>query len=323
MNYFFSFKNLVVAVVILTGFFTFEICGQKNKDVGERVKKAFEAARSGNYTLLSDLDGIGEEIIPFVEPYILDKDDLISRESLNIISKFNERKSLPLLAKGLSDQRLFGYVSELIYENYKPSQIAGSAQLRAALLKSVETDKVSSAGILLLGNFHGSDIEQSLERIEKTHGGETGRVSGNLPKVSYAIAANLMLLHLQNADAPKKILLLIKDAQPDEMFFILRFLDSINDKLLLRQVKNIALSDKRTIPFTQAERVVKMPDGVIKYVTFQQRVCDTAVDVLIEKFSLRVSFKRQNKPYSPTLIAEISKKVDTALTSNPSKKLPK
>ena len=133
--------------------------------------------------------------------------------------------------------------------------------------------------------------------------------------VRISLAANLVLCRINNLTGCNDLKQQLNTISTDEAFFLMLMLDDVQNLEVIRELQNNLLADTRIYTSTQSELIYKNPDGSRRFVRPKDRICDIAVDFLIKRFNVRVSFETQKKTYSQSEIEELSKKLNAAFAS--------
>jgi hypothetical protein len=286
-----------------------------NPKIERSVKKAFDALRNEDFQYVNKLESLGEKLIPYLEPYLFDENDLVWHEVLNLLVIFYTKEGSVLLAKMLADQESFYGTSNKIHEFLKASVIAESPEIRAALLKSFSENRYSLTGILLLKSFPGAETEKVLEKVKLDYGDKTEVLPIQFLTLRISLVANLVLCNINNSTGCGDLTQQIETITTNEAFFLMLMLDDIKNPEILQKLQNSLLADTRIYVSTQSEAIYKNPDGSSRFVRPQSRVCDIAVDFLIRRFKVKVSFEAGKKTYTQSEIDELNKKLNLALVS--------
>src|SRR5262249_29659401 len=95
------------------------------KEIADRVKRAFEIARNGDFGPSSDLKEFGQAIVPHLAPYIKDPNEDIRRQVIALLKLTGSEAALPLLAMALVDsvEDIQKRAALVLYERYDPAVI--------------------------------------------------------------------------------------------------------------------------------------------------------------------------------------------------------
>ena len=274
-------------------------------DTGEKVKKAFDEAKKGNFELTAALPKLGAAVIEFLEPYLDDPDISVKSEVIGILSEIGGEKSLGLLTKALNNSEgdIQRKASETLYTNYSDKIISSHREIGAALKKSIESGNDSAAAIFLLSRYDEISAEKVLQPLsEDQNADRLTKLSDSSPAVRVAIPAQLALAKLGKSEARNALLSHIESAPTEELEFLLDVLNEIDSPEILHLLK-ITLEDRTEIS-----------GGVPSHAVLQTRLCDLAVNAFVKRLTLKVRFKlTDSKRYSVAQISQVRKLIDGAI----------
>lgn len=166
-----------------------------------------------------------------------------------------------------------------------PESVAGDPDAGEALLKLLSTDGPSPAGILLSALAAGKAAIEPLRKIAASGTEEQVKLHNWSLPVSAAWPARMALSRLGDADSRQWILIALESATPAERIFALDSIGVIDDPTTLHQVAANYLNDESEISSGGGG----VPSGAGPH----RRIADYAVDQLIERLKLPVSFERR------------------------------
>ncbi|MBC7796413.1 MAG: HEAT repeat domain-containing protein [Pyrinomonadaceae bacterium] len=281
----------------------------ENQDLGEQVKRAFEAYRKGDYQPVIELKKSGAAIVPYLKPYQDDEDSHIRSQVIWLLRQIAEPDSVPLLAKALidKDKNVSTDAVRVLYEFYPPSLFEDNAEVKVNLRQSVKTGNVSTLALLLLRRFPGADTIQTLKVVaNKNYKSQNLAVMG-FPMVKPSIAANVTLSHLGDAGGDDALSSKIKIGEQNDLEFLLKTVGIIENKKILIELFQKTITDARII-----QPVI---DGKYKGKGVLARMKDLTVKVFTEKLDIEFRAKNERfRRYDNATINQYEKKIKDALT---------
>ena len=104
----------------------------QNREIAEQVKEAFDAVRKNKTSatlpeeqiLLDNLKKLGEQVVPYLEPYLNDVNIAVRMEVVKLAFEIGGENSLNLLAKALhnSNLQIKKNVSDRLFDCYSQSK---------------------------------------------------------------------------------------------------------------------------------------------------------------------------------------------------------
>lgn len=274
----------------------------RDPKVSAQVDQAFEAARQGDSSLLTELSELGPPVVPALAPYLDDPDQAIRREAVILLKVVGGDETLPLLERALNDTStdIQARAATTLYERTDVAPIAARPSMGDALRKSVQQGNPSAAALLLLAYFPGEATENTLRVEHAKPAVETVLLESAPTPVPRSLAATVALSRIGAPGARKALIEAIHRGRLDELGFFLTVLREIDAPEVLHELK-ATLNDPR-------ETGSGAPIGVEQ----RRRLCDDAVDAFVHRLALKVDFSlSEARRYTPEEI----EKVRTAINS--------
>lgn len=281
---------------------------EENQDLGEQVRLAFEALRKGDYQLVAALKNTGAAIVPLLKPYQTDVDPRVRTQVVWFLKHNVGKDSVPLLAKAINDtdKNISADAARTLYEFYESSLFDTDAETGSALRKAVAAGNDSTAALLLLGYFPAPETEHALEAVAKRAKNTLTGSFMQFPMVAPALPARVSLSRIGSANANRALIETIKTGKQNDLEFLLRAIESVDDAKVLTELFQKTIVDNREIQTTI--------DGDYKGKNLLARMKDLAVNVFVEKLKLDFNFAIQkNKRYKKAEITEARQKILASL----------
>ncbi|AGA26462.1 HEAT repeat domain-containing protein [Singulisphaera acidiphila] len=272
--------------------------------IAAKVNKAFEAARQGDSTLLTELQGLGPHIIPALTPYLHDPDESIRREVVILLKVVDGAAALPLLEQALNDESadIQERAATSLYERDDLSTIVARTTLGVALCKSVRHGNPSATALLLLAYFPGKEAENVLRAGQAQPPSEKVALETAPAPVPRSLPATVALSRIGAPGARKQLIEAIHRGRLDELTFLLAVLREIDAPEVLHELK-ATLDDPR-------ETGSGAPIGVEQ----RRRLCDDAVDAFIRRLALKVDFSlSEARRYTKEEIEKVRGLINSAI----------
>lgn len=269
----------------------------------ERVAAAFTAARSGDFGPSSDLQQLGEAVVPLVAPYVEDREEDIRRQAVALLAAIEGEAAIAPLAAALSDESadIRQRASVALYDNYAPQVLAGRPELGVALRDSLRQGNESGAAILLLGYFPGPETEAALRELRARRGDDLTEVLVWTPVVPVSLAVDVALSRLGEGSARAAVMDRIAEGELDTLAFLLHALRDIDAPAILQALKDATLDDPREVVAGE------VPSDGAPHIRLQ----DLAVTRFVERLALPVAFEVSGtKRYSGEEIAAAREAID-------------
>ena len=259
------------------------------------IASAFEAVRRGHLAVVADLK-LGPADVPAVAHFLDDGNEDVRREAIVLLIKLGEpacRALKPALVDAAADLR--ERAARGIYGSCPTSETARIGDLDSDLRRSVDMGNAAAAALLLLGRF---DNEATRSYLESRIAGQDRAVKLNPwnPPVPQRLAAAVGGISVA---APGAEAMVERGVGPvDEAEFIALTLGDIHAVAKLAPLLKL-LDDQRTVA-----------SGTPSGATPQRRICDLALDSLVRRLSLQLSFPL--RPAERYTSAEIERVRDLA-----------
>ncbi len=272
--------------------------------VREKVDRAFEAARGGDFESTADLEKLGEPAVPFLGPYLEDADPELRREAVRLLKAVGGRQTLPLFLEALTDPEL--EIQELaalgLYLHDPPADVAAMAEAEGRVRASVEAGNHTVAAVLLLGYFPGSEADRLLRSLQTRPPEELAKLYSWSPAVPVALPASVALSLRGDNDARQRLLETIRRGDPKELEFLLSVVREIDSPVVIHGLKQV-LDDRR--PTTAG-----VPSGGEP----ELRLCDLAVNALVRELQIPVDFElSESDRYTPEQIDAVRRAINESL----------
>ena len=245
-----------------------------------QVEQAFIAAKAGNFEPSSQLQQLGESIVPLLKPYLSDPDENIRRQAIALLGSINGDAALPLLTAALADPSadLQQRASLILYTQYDPSALAADTAIAQALKQNIENGNESAPAVLLLGYFPGNDTIAVLRKLRESEA--LTEVFTWTPAVPVRLAADIALSRLGEQDARVALLDRIEKGDLNELSFLLYSLLDIDSPKVLHALKTATFNDEREI-------TGDMPSGIKPQIRLQ----DLAVSAFVKYLDMPTDFE--------------------------------
>ncbi len=252
-----------------------------NDDLAVQVNAAFTAARQENYELISQLAEQGDRVIPHLEPYLRDGNEMLRLQAVSLLAMSKNPTAVPLLTLALRDssQELRARAALALYEQHDPLPLAGRSAVGEALRDSVDQGNDAAAALLLLGYFPGEASLKVLRALNARAGEAQTELATWAPVVPVRLAVAVSLSRLGDQAGRLALLQTSAEGAPSEREFLLSVLREIDAPEVLHALAAGTLGDTRSIS-----------GGVPSGVQAQRRLCDLAVSSFVKKMNLKMKF---------------------------------
>ncbi|MCB1920028.1 MAG: HEAT repeat domain-containing protein [Candidatus Competibacteraceae bacterium] len=251
-----------------------------NNDIANQVNAAFAAAREGNYEPVSQLGEQGAGVVPHLQPYLRDENEMVRLQAVALLTAFDEPAAIPLLTQALGDplQDIRARAALALYERQDPLQLAERPELGEALRASLDQGNDAAAAILLLSYFPDEANFKALEALRDRAGDAQTELASWAPVVPVQLPVAVSLSRLGDRAARLTLLQTSADGSLAEREFLLSVLREIDSLEVLHALAS-SLDDTHEIG-----------GGVPSGVQPQRRLCDLAVVSLVKRLNLPVNF---------------------------------
>lgn len=251
-----------------------------NNDIANQVNAAFAAAREGNYEPVSQLGEQGAGVIPHLQPYLRDENEMVRLQAVALLTAFDDPAAIPLLTQALGDplQDIRARAALALYERHDPLQLAERPELGEALRASLDQGNDAAAAILLLGYFPDEASLKALEALRDRAGDAQTELATWAPVVPVQLPVAVSLSRLGDRAARLTLLQTSADGSLAEREFLLSVLREIDSLEVLHALAS-TLDDTHEIG-----------GGAPSGVQPQRRLCDLAVVSLVKRLNLPVNF---------------------------------
>lgn len=313
----------------------------QNQSIAEQVKKALAAVRKGDSAQIAGLKRLGEQVIPYLEPYLNDPNVNVRIEVVDLALKIGGTKALNLIAAALQNSKpqiqkstaysLYVFNSQYkkyssskenlpsgeyaLYESYSPKNVASNSQIGNGLRSIVNSGNATDSAIFLLANFPGTETGEVLRKLSEKRTLRTGR---KIPPVTKQVklAAAIVLANADDIDAVRYLSETTGKSDIETLKFLLTNITEIKSpEVLLFLVKK--LDDKtfleKRMSSQEFVKKFKLPKGSWVDQRPPRRVCDLAVNSFVGRFNLKVSFTLHSTTYQDEQISEVRELVKVKL----------
>lgn len=249
--------------------------------LASRVEAAFAAARQGDLGPSSAIAEAGPEALPLIAPFVSDPDEDARRLAVDLAATIGSPDAGPILIRGLGDAA--ADVRERAARGlFGADAVEPSAEARDALVAAIERGDRDAAVLLLLGEYPGdATVVTTLRGVRDGNEGGLSKLEDWGPAVPTSLPAAVALSRVGDGADRVALLERVETASSDEKVFLLDAIEEIDDPAVLHAVAGAALGDETEI----AGGVPSGPGGP------RRRVCDLAVDALVERLDLEVDFE--------------------------------
>lgn len=251
-----------------------------NNDLAARTEAAFAAAREGDYQKLSQLGEHGAGIVPHLEPYIRDENEMVRLQAVALLATFDDPSAIPLLAAALGDslQDIRARAALAFYEHYDPVRLADRAELGEALRDSVDRGNDAAAAILLLGYFPGDATSATLKALAERAGDAQTELAAWTPVVPVGLVVDISRSRLGDRAARLSLLRAGTEGTLAEREFLLSVLREVDAPDVLHALAG------------NLDDTSEIGGGAPSGAEPQRRLCDLAVVMFIGRLNLQVDF---------------------------------
>lgn len=181
-----------------------------------------------------------------------------------------------------------------LYHKCDRHVLAKSDTLADALIESLRLGNSNAAAVLLLGNFNDDNTVKILQQLSTQT--EVVKLDPWLKPVEVSIPASISLSRLHDEDGEAKLNALVVKESLSMRVFLLNVIEEIETKKTLELLIDY-LTDTREISGG-------VPGGVIP----QRRLCDLAVDSLVQRLNLFTGFElTPSRRYSREQLTTVDK----------------
>jgi HEAT repeat protein len=284
---------LATTLVLILLIFQFPQGIAMNNDIADQVNAAFAAVRKDDYEPVSQLGEQGAKIIPYLQPYLRDEDEMVRLQAVALLTTSDDPAAIPLLALALSDplQDIRARAALALYERHDPLQLAERPELGEALRASLDQGNDAAAAILLLSYYPGDPTLATLQALDERAGGAQTELAAWTPVVPVTLVAAISRSRIGDRVARQALLQASTDGSLAEREFLLSVLREIDSPQVLHALAS-ALDDTREIG-----------GGVPSGIQPQRRLCDLAVVKLVNRLNLKTNFTvSDQRRFTPTEI---------------------
>jgi HEAT repeat protein len=272
-----------------------------NNDIAHQVNTAFAAARTGDYETVSQLGEQGASIIPHLQPYLRDENEMVRLQAVALLTTFDDPAAIPLLTQALGDplQDIRARAALALYERHDPLRLAEQAKVGEALRASLAQGNDTAAAILLLSYFPDETSMKALEALREQAGDAQTELATWAPVVRVQLAIAVSLSRLGDRAARLTLLQTSADGSLAEREFLLSVLREIDAPEVLHALAAGTLDD-----------VSEIGGGVPSGVQPRRRLCDLAVVNFVRRLHLPVNFSIDDqRRFTPAEIDRVRQEI--------------
>lgn len=273
--------------------------------LAHQVKAAFAAARQENYELVSQLAEQGPALIPHLQPYLSDDNEMVRLQAVALLTTFTDPAAIPLLTQVLRDssQDLRARAALALYERYDPTELATHSAVGEGLRASIEQGNDAAAAILLLGYYPGQGNQKALRTLRERAGEGQTELATWSPVVPVSLPIAVSLSRLGDKAARSILLKTSTKGDVPERHFLLTVLRELDALEVLHALAAGTLGDASPIG-----------GGVPSGVEPQRRLCDLAVTAFVKRLNLKVGFSvDEQRRYAPAEIDAVRQAIKNSL----------
>ena len=269
------------------------------ENAAAKVETVFAAIARGDASDTDTLLALGDAIVPAVSGYLSSADENVRTQAVALLAALGTGSAakalLPTLADS-SDAIRERAARGILAEVMKTGKLAG---LDSAVAKGLAAGEPGAAALLL-----GAFSEQSRGPLGQAVGSTrlVKLADGSRP-VTAGLAAQVALSSIGDSSAGTALEKTIAGDDIDELIFLLDVLPLIDKPTLIHSLAAQTLDDERHVA-----------GGVPAGAEPARRVADRAVDALVARLNLKVSFDpNEAGRYTAAQIAEVRKAVSASI----------
>jgi len=269
------------------------------ENAAAKVETVFAAVARGDASDTDTLLALGDAIVPAVSGYLSSADENVRTQAVALLAALGTGSAakalLPTLADSsaaIRERAARGILAEVM----KTGKLAG---LDSAVAKGLAAGEPGAAALLL-----GAFSEQSRGPLGQAVGSTrlVKLADGSRP-VTAGLAAQVALSSIGDSSAGTALEKTIAGDDIDELIFLLDVLPLIDKPTLIHSLAAQTLDDERHVA-----------GGVPAGAEPARRVADRAVDALVARLNLKVSFDpNEAGRYTAAQIAEVRKAVSASI----------
>ncbi len=279
------------------------------------------------------MEKLGEKVVPYLEPYLNDENNVVKREAVLLAVRIGGEKSLAMVAlafqkfplplrKIVADNLYANYSKNRRYssdaENPSPEKIAARPQIGVGLQELAKSGRSNVGIVFLLANFSGDETERILRSLitdEKLRADENDHLEDGK---NIKLAAAIVLANSSDREAAQFLSEKIEKKHAETLTFLLENVVEIESRETLAALSK-TLDDQTiivggTTP-TEFRKKLSLPKGMYADPPPRRRVCDLAVNSFVKKFDLKIAFRLHTTKYSGTQIAEVRELLNKTLAA--------
>lgn len=272
--------------------------------LADQLDKAFAAVRQGNYGPVSQLTDRAKELVPLLARYASDPAVEVRREVVALLRAAKSVAGVPILVHLLADADA-EVQQAAAAELYRldPAALAKHPAAAKALAQGVAGGNSASApAVLLLGYAPAAVATPALQKLSAQDNISRTKLEDWTPPVPVRLAADVALSRLGDHQARRALLEATTQQDLAVRQFLLGVVRDIDSPEVLHALAAFLDDTRRT--------GTGAPSGAES----QRRLCDDAVNALVQRLKLKVGFPlSEAQPYSAAQIEEVRVRLRQAI----------
>ncbi len=308
----YKFSSLILIVILATLFVAAQSKTQDDAKIAEEVRIAFERSAKYDFKKLEELKLYGNKVIPYLEPYLTGSNLGIRYLALDFLKNAREIQYIPSFLTAIrdSDPETSRVAAQYLYDNFDHQTLAQNAAVGEALRQGAANGHHSMSLIILLGYFPEAETEKALLPIRDKENLKYWTDNREIFFDAEILSNVPVYLSLYRIDKQKYFALfsdLIKKASSGEIEFLLFTLNYVDDKILLKQIFDKGIVNRKILASEYGIEGGLMPNPM--------RMADLTVNQFVSKLNLNLGFKLQETRYSPAKINLARQKISAKLAA--------
>lgn len=274
----------------------------------ERVRLAFESVRHNDLAGVTQLQTEGPPLVPLLTNYLSDKDDSVRREAVSLLICVAGPAALPLLVTALTDStaEIRERAARALYGKYDVPTLVAQPGLENRLLKSVDNPELIAASVLLLAYFPSEESTNALTKLRDLRPVQAVKLHESSTPIPLDLVAKVALARHGSLEDQQAVLQAFASPAVSHAEFLLGALREIDSSTLLREFSKF-LDDTR-----EASTLVHSAPNL------RPRLCDLAVNALVTRLELTVSFAvSEYRHYEAAERDEVRRLLEQAVPKSP------
>ncbi len=272
--------------------------------LAEQLDRAIAALREGNYEPISELTDRAKELVPLLARYANDPSVEVRREIAALVRAAQSPAGVPILVHLLADAdaEVQQAAAAGLYQ-LDPAALARHPAAAKALAQGVaEGNSASAPAVLLLGYAPAAVAIPALQKLSAQDDTSRTKLEDWTPPVPVRVAADVALSRLGDPPARRRLLEAASQQDLAVRQFLLGVVRDIDSPEVLHALAAFLDDTRRT--------GTGAPSGAES----QRRLCDDAVNALVQRLKLKVGFPlSEAQPYSAAQIEEVRVRLRQAI----------